>query len=277
MGTAHQHWRAHRTEGCFVTLEQLQSRILPLRRTLLTHPLYKDLHSPQALRTFMEYHVFAVWDFMSLLKALQQRLCCVGVPWLPSGQPVNRRFLNEIVLAEESDDDGRGSYASHFELYVQSMTDFGADPSAIHRFLNRLGQGQEVCRAMIAENLPLPIQQFVGCTFETIASGDLCRIASAFSYGREDLLPAVFQRIVDELAQEAAGGLDRFKYYLLRHIDLDHDEHGPMAARLLSTFCGDDSAKWQMATSAACEALEARLAFWDGIHLAHQCSMNRLC
>jgi DUF3050 family protein len=249
-------------------LEQLQSRILPLRKALIAHPIYDDLRRPQALRTFMEHHVFAVWDFMSLLKALQQRLCSVAVPWMPSQDAAHSRFINEIVLAEESDDDGQGGFASHFELYRRCMTGFGADTSSVEGCLARLRRGQDIRQALSAADLPLSVRQFVGHTFDIIESGDLCRIAAAFAFGREDLLPAVFQKIVDELAQQAAGTLDPFQYYLRRHIELDGDEHGPTASRLVIALCGDDEANWQAATSAARESLEARLAFWDSIHRA---------
>ena len=94
---------------------------------------------------------------------------------------------------------------------------------------------------------------------------DVCAIASAFAFGREDLLPAVFQRIVDELNVAAGGGLEDFKYYLERHIGLDGEEHGPMAHRLLLSLCGPDESRWRVAGQAAVDCLEARRELWDGI------------
>jgi hypothetical protein len=253
-----------------VSLDQISRAIDPLRQALLDHPIYHDLRTPQAMRTFMEHHVFAVWDFMSLLKTLQQRLSCVAVPWVPSNSAAGGRLVNEIVLAEETDEDGRGGFASHFDLYHQAMTRFGADTSSIDGFLERLRGGQEVRHALRAAELTESVQQFVGHTFEVIESGDLCRIAATFTFGREDLLPAVFQKIVEELARQSAGNLDGFKYYLLRHIELDGDEHGPMATRLVSQLCGDDRRQWGSAGQAAVAALEARLTFWNAIHRAVQ-------
>ncbi len=103
-------------------LHVLRERLVPLRESLLNHPIYRHINSLPALRLFMEHHIFAVWDFMSLLKELQRRLCCTSVPWLPSGNPLGGRFINEIVLSEESDDDGQGGFTSHFELYHRAMT-----------------------------------------------------------------------------------------------------------------------------------------------------------
>ena len=113
-------------------------------------------------------------------------------------------------------------------------------------------------------------RQFVRRTFDYIDGGNLCAIASAFTFGREDLLPAVFQRIVDELNVEAGGGLEDFKYYLERHIGLDGKEHGPMANRLLLALCGSDESLLKVAEQTAVDCLKARLAFWDSI-----CDMMR--
>src|SRR5262249_24410993 len=163
------------------------------------HPIYQEIDRLESLHLFMEHHVFAVWDFMSLLKALQRRLCCVEVPWLPATDPISSRFVNEIVLAEESDGDGRGGVASHFELYHRAMTRCGAKTAAIDRFLLELRQGKPVSAALGSPELPECVRRFFRQTFDLIEGGNLCAIASAFTFGREDLLPAVFQRIVDEL------------------------------------------------------------------------------
>lgn len=251
-----------------MNLDQLRSDIEPFRQALLNHALYRELDSPHALRTFMQWHVFAVWDFMSLLKALQQRLCCVSVPWLPTPHLAGSRMINEIVLGEETDADGQGGHCSHFELYRRSMLRFGADTTQIDALLDHLRHGQPVLQALHDVRAAEPISQFVGQTFATIVGGDLCRIASAFTFGREDLLPGVFQRIVDELSRQADGGLDDFQFYLRRHVELDGEEHGPLAAALMMSLCGSDAARWNAATDAAVESLRCRLVLWDGIHAA---------
>jgi hypothetical protein len=251
-----------------LSLESLRAAIEPSRQALLSHPLYADLHEPRALRVFMEHHVFAVWDFMSLLKGLQQRLCCVSVPWLPNPPSLGSRLINEIVLGEETDEDGNGGYASHFDLYHQAMTRFEARTEPIDRFLGALRGGATIESALQSVEVSPAIRQFVRHTFFELERADLCRIASAFTFGREDLLPDVFQRIVDELARRPDCDLGAFEYYLRRHIELDGGEHGPMAGQLMESLCGDDQSRWQAATSAAVEALQVRLALWDGIHEA---------
>lgn len=251
-----------------MSIEQLREAIEPLRQTLLNHPIYQDLGTLPALRTFMERHVFAVWDFMSLLKALQQRLTCVAVPWLPGESPLGSRLVNEIVLGEESDEDGANGFASHFDLYHRAMHGIGASTDAIDRLLAALRQGAPLAQALQQADIEPAVAAFVSHTFDTIHAGDLCEIASAFTFGREDLLPDVFQKIVHELNHAGDGQLDAFEYYLLRHIQLDADEHGPMAARLMQSLCGEDTKKWQAAEGAAVAALESRIVLWDAIHAA---------
>jgi len=246
-------------------LEHIQASLAPLKQALLNHPIYQEIDGLEALRVFMEHHVFAVWDFMSLLKALQRRVCCVEIPWLPAADPTGSRLVNEIVVAEESDDDGQGGFVSHFELYHRAMIRCGASTAAIDSFLDELRRGRPVPIALESAGVPSSACRFVRQTFDFIENGNLCAIASAFTFGREDLLPLVFQRIVDELNVDAGGGLEDFKYYLDRHIGLDGEEHGPMANRLLQSLCGTDESRWRLAEQAALDSLEARRKLWDGI------------
>jgi Protein of unknown function (DUF3050) len=246
-------------------LEHLRALIQPTRQALLDHRIYGQIRGLDGLRRFMEHHVFAVWDFMSLLKALQRRICCVDVPWIPSSSSFACRLINEINLGEESDEDGDGEYASHFELYHCAMRQCGASTAAIDEFLNAIRQGHPAPSALRTVSVGEPVRRFVARTFETIESNDICAIASAFTFGREDLLPGVFRRIVEELNAGTHGRLERFRYYLNRHILVDGDEHGPMAERLVAHLCGSDSGKWRAAEEAALGALQARLNLWDSL------------
>ncbi|QDU92867.1 DUF3050 domain-containing protein [Lignipirellula cremea] len=251
-------------------LAHIHQRLAPLRQGLLEHEIYGQIDRLEKLQVFMQHHVFAVWDFMSLLKTLQLRLCSSGVPWLPPTDPTAARLVNEIMLGEETDEDGHGGFASHFDLYRRSMDCCGATGDAIDGFLVELRQGQTVEAALSRPAIPPAVRPFVRQTFAVIDSGDLCAVASAFTFGREDLLPDVFQRIVDRLGEENDGVLDDFKFYLHRHIELDGDHHGPLAARMIAALCGDDDAKWQAAEDAAVSSLQSRRDLWDGMVAAIQ-------
>ena len=246
-------------------LELLQSRLAPLRDSLLAHPIYDRIDTIEDLRLFMEHHVFAVWDFMSLLKALQRLVCCVDVPWTPPLDSAACRFVNEIVLGEESDEDGQGGFTSHFELYRRAMRQSGAETGPIDGLVAKLRRGMDLDSAIESTNFPESVRQFVKQTFEVIGGGEACAIASAFTFGREDLLPDVFRRIVEESLTMKGSALDVFRHYLERHIEVDSGEHGPMAWRLLDRLCGDDPTRWQAAENAAKRSLEARILLWDGV------------
>lgn len=246
-------------------IPQLKRRLAPLREELLDHVIYADIRDVESLRIFMQHHVFAVWDFMSLLKAMQQKLCCQEVPWLPPANRLGCRLVNEIVLAEESDEDGHGGFVSHFELYRNAMIEIGADTKGIDAFLRALDTGESVAQAISSAALNSNVQRFVSTTFDIIDKGDVCGLASAFTFGREILLPDVFVRIVNNLDRSSDGHADVLRYYLTRHIDLDSHEHAPLAERLVENLCGDSSDHWQTAETAAADALKARKLLWDGV------------
>src|SRR3954471_9932469 len=115
-------------------LTALEDKLQPFYTRLASHPLYASFRTIEDLRTFMETHVFAVWDFMSLLKALQRGLTCVKVPWIPLENSA-ARLINEIVRDEESDLSLTGHTISHFDLYYSAMTECGSNTSCIDRFM----------------------------------------------------------------------------------------------------------------------------------------------
>lgn len=249
-------------------LQSLRQGIEPLRHSLLHHSVYELMATPDALRIFMQHHVWAVWDFMSLLKSLQRELTVVQVPWIPAADAGAARLINDIVLGEETDSDGEDGFISHFELYLQCMTEAGASTREIQRLVTLLRAGRPLDHAIEASNAPLAAARFVRHTFRVIEHGDLPALASAFTFGREDLLPDVFQKIVDDLSGQFDSRLDRFRYYLARHIELDGDSHGPMSEEVLIRLCGEDDARWNSAQHAAEAALRERLLLWDGIAAA---------
>jgi hypothetical protein len=269
-------------------IQQLKESIDPVRNRLIEHPVYRAVQTPAALRIFMEYHVYAVWDFMSLLKALQQSLTCVDVPWVPRGSANTRFLINEIVVGEESDVDEQGRRVSHFELYLRAMKEAGASVEEIGRFVGavsaatpvnvaaaaarmarvqvaRVTEAQAVVREAIAGLVPQEaVRKFLDFTFDTIFSGEVSRIAAVFTFGREDLIPDLFLPIVQELSKEKPG-FETFRYYLERHIEVDGDHHSHLAMEMLEELCGDDDVKWKLAGDAARAALEARIVLWDGV------------
>jgi hypothetical protein len=236
--------------------------LAPIRERLLAHPLYEEVTSLRRVQIFMEHHVFAVWDFMSLLKRLQQIVTCVTVPWVPSPHADLARFINEIVLGEECDSDGRGGYASHYELYLEAMHECGANPLTMESLVQNLGEGLTPASALARLSIPDGVRQFVLSNLQLASSGAPHEVAAAFFFGREDVIPEMFSRVAVSLRRQGTE-VERLIYYVDRHIELDGDEHGPLARKLLESLCGDDPVRWEQATRTAVAALESRLSLWD--------------
>ncbi len=232
---------------------------------LVQHPIYALIRDEDSLCRFMQSHVFCVWDFQSLLKALQRRLTCVDIPWLPSGDPEARRLINEIVLDEESDAMPDGGYLSHFELYLRAMQVCGADTGPILEFTQSIRDGRTVDDALGETVLPDGVAAFVAHTLRLARHAEVHRIAAAFTYGREDVIPSIFQQMVGRLSAHSGNQWELFLLYLNRHIEHDGERHGPLSRALVARLCGDDHKLWSEAEQTARACLRARLDLWDRI------------
>lgn len=243
----------------------------PLQEALESHPVYASVRSLADLRVFMSHHVYSVWDFMSLVKSLQGALAPARVPWTPRADAGLRRFINQLVLEEESDElppgpGGEVTYASHFELYCQALGEIGGDPDAPLRFVAEV-EANGVAAALALPVVPDPARRFVRESFAFLDSGKAHVVAAALALGREQIIPAMFRGLLERMGV-AASEAPAFHYYLHRHVHLDGDLHGPLSLRMLDTLCAGDRLRVREAEEAAAAALRARIAFWDGVHLA---------
>lgn len=246
-------------------IEQLLEVLQPTRDALLEHRLYSTVKSVEDIRVFMSHHVFAVWDFMSLLKSLQNHLTCTSLPWLPSSYPNSRRLINEIVLGEESDTDVEGKTCSHFEMYVEAMKKIGADFKPIEDFIGSLSAKNSIESSMEYAQVPEAARTFTGATLRIAMQADPHIVAGVFAFGREDLIPEMFSRIVPAISTKSDVETKGLSYYLERHIELDGDQHGPMALAMIEELCGDDREKWLQCEEASQDALLRRIDLWDAV------------
>ncbi len=245
-------------------IDQLAESSKQLREQVVHHPVYGAIKDLRSLRIFMEHHVYAVWDFMSLLKSLQAGLTCVTVPWFPVGDAETRYLINEIVAGEESDVDPEGHRKSHFELYLDAMRQCGANTDSITQFIDSLKRHGDLGQAFRAGNTPAKAQEFVNSTFQVIGTGKPWVQAAVFTFGREDLIPAMFLSMLQDLFPDNPEQLSLFKYYLERHIEVDGDHHSHLALQMTAHLCGDDPGKWKEAEEAVAMALAKRISLWDG-------------
>jgi hypothetical protein len=246
-------------------ISKINTELEFFRNQLINHPLYSQVSEVEDFQLFMEQHIFAVWDFMSLLKALQRGLTCVDIPWKPAGSPITRRFINEIVLGEESDVDTNGEVSSHFELYIEAMNEIGANTNTIYTFLRFLDDGKSVNEALNSIEINQETKDFVDFTFSVLQDNSIHRIASVFTFGREDLIPDMFIQILREMQSRGQKNISKLLYYLERHIEVDGDDHGPISLKMIEELCGDNDQKWNEVLESAKTALQHRILLWDGV------------
>lgn len=242
------------------SIAELRSHIQPSVDRLIHHSVYENLKSIDDVKFFMQYHAFAVWDFMSLVKALQMHFAPTNLPWFTPQNMDVARFINEIVLSEESDIDSDGNYSSHYAMYLNAMREVGANTEPIEAFVQELRDGAPLFETIAEMNFPVELKQFLKFTFETIESRDIHKIAAVFTFGREDIIPEMFLQVLNN--SDELQNAPKFRYYLERHIDLDGDEHGPMALKLMEIVCGQDKDKWLEAAEYAKRAIQLRINLW---------------
>ena len=267
------------------------------RMRVTKHPLYKQLTVTRLrtldLRVFMEHHVWAVYDYFQLLKRLQAHLTCVCVPWRPTADPAMRRFISEIVLEEECDvfEDGK-THGSHLELYLRAMVQAGANTAPMCSWLAKLeamsdasgssrmaesGAATWPCQGAALSSLledlgaPPAAAAHVAATMDLAQNGSIAEVAAVFTFGREDVIPTMFSALLQGEDDSGLQACTIFKYYLERHIELDGDDHGPLAIALVERLCGIDTkdecarANWMQAEKAVKHAFEMRVALWDAV------------
>jgi hypothetical protein len=249
-----------------MNIAKINNSIQPQKELLLQHSLYKKVKTVEDLQCFLENHVYAVWDFMSLLKALQSKLTCTTTPWFATPNPQTRYLINEIVVAEESDLTIDGRRSSHYEMYIEAMQVCGASTAGIEKFLQEVDSLKNIFVAIKTSNLHPNIKAFLDFTFRVIEEGKAHEIAAAFTFGREDLIPSMFTEILKNFqANFPETDLTKLIYYFERHIELDADEHGPMAMEMITELCGTDTQKWSDVEEVSKLALEKRIGLWDAI------------
>lgn len=247
-------------------IARIQSVIEPLRQEIINHKVYSVINDIDDLKIFMQYHVYAVWDFMSLLKSLQIGLTCTTTPWFPIGNANTRYLINEIVAGEESDIDGEGVRKSHYEMYLEAMGQCGADTTAIHQFVDTLKETGSFESAYTLADVPQEAREFVDFTFSLVNGNQSHLQSAAFTFGREDLIPNMFISIVRDLNAKFPDQISLMKYYLERHIEVDGDHHSHLALEMTAQLCGDNESFWKAAEEVTIASLQQRINLWNGAY-----------
>tara|TARA_B100001029_G_scaffold24157_1_gene16803 strand:+ start:3076 stop:3843 length:768 start_codon:yes stop_codon:yes gene_type:complete len=244
---------------------KVEDELTALKKQLVSHKVYEKINNVDSLKIFMENHVYAVWDFMSLLKSLQLHLTTFKIPWTPTKDSNAARFINEIVLEEETDIGNSNIPSSHYEMYIDAMKEIKANTNKIELLLEKIKEKKSITQSLDEIDAKLPVKNFMQFTFNTIATNEPHKIASVFTFGREDLIPNMFIQIVKNINNEKNVSAKKLIYYLERHIELDGDDHGPIALKMISNLCGDNKKKWDDVITYSKKALKERIKLWDHI------------
>ena len=240
------------------------SALYEQQQALNEHRVFSLIRSRQTLATFMSWHVFAVWDFMSLVKRLQYELTGRYLLWLPPSNTEAAGLINEIVLGEESDKLPDGRYASHYEMYLTAMHEVGADSQCVRRFVELLGRRVPPGKALNNCCISEPVRTFVKGNIDTALYGSIYQVLGSFFFARESVIPQMFQDLLNQwgLSQLEAP---MFVYYLKRHIELDSESHAPAALRIIDTLVGGDDRALEQLISSAEHAIDQRKKLWDAL------------
>jgi hypothetical protein len=247
-------------------INNIKELIEPLRQKVINHKVYSVLNNIDDLKIFMQYHIYAVWDFMSLLKTLQNKLTCTQAPWFPVGSADTRYLINEIVLGEESDIDNDGKRKSHFELYIDAMKQCGADVSKMETFIKTLQATGDIQLSFSESKTPKEAIEFVDFTFDSIKNQKIHVVSAIFTFGREDLIPEMFLSIIDKIPKKNPNETSILKYYIERHIEVDGNHHSNLALQMTNNLCNNNEIYWKEAELAIIESLNQRINLWDGVY-----------
>lgn len=241
----------------------LSEQIRKVTIELQHHSLYSAVKTIEDIKTYMEFQVWCVWDFMALLKSLEQGLLVGEIEWVPPLDGSIGAYIYEILLTEETDitDSGSGR-CSHFETYLKGMKQAGADTKPIDTFISNLRGRKNFDAAIANTGIPDAALEFVRNTLKH-AKSDLPKAVSVFCLSREGIIPGMFTTFLENINLQ--NNLSTFHWYLKRHIEVDSDSHGPLSVKLFKMVVGNDKQQLNEALEAALDALTARKIFLDTI------------
>lgn len=213
----------------------IDSEIKSLIKGVVDHPVYSRIITPDALKIYMQRHVYFVLDFMFLVKSIQNEYTNTSPIWFPrmmkSDNAMIGHYINEIVTTEETDVKFGGK--SHLEYYIEAMKEAKADTSDIESVLCNLKKGTPD-RILDIQNV------YARDIFRQVCrlgdSGKVYAALGVFAVARENIIPEMFTNIVKTIDSEFPGNFTKLRTYLDRHIELDSEEHGPMSSLMLKAI-----------------------------------------
>ena len=148
------------------------------------------------------------------------------------------------------------------------MEEIEAETATINHFVSGIKDLDSIGNYIKKSDLNSAIKSFLNFSFLTIEGWKSHEIAAAFTFGREEIIPDMFIEIIQQTEKTNKISLDKINYYLQRHIDLDGDEHGPLAHEMIVGLCKNDSKKWEEVIDISKKALKERIQLWDFINFS---------
>lgn len=212
--------------------------LVPLRDQILSHALYDLIGRPQGLTVFAEHQGFDVWDDYLLQEAT------LGAGSRPA----------------------RPSLAERLARCRQAMAACGAETATLDRLERLLAAGTSWPAALDAACVPSAAATLLSRTWALCQDRSPLALAATLLFGRERLQPDLARRLTGSL--DAVGRSAAATLLTVRRPTVAPAMPNDGLARALADQCGQDPEAWQQVYLAACGALQARLAFWDGITAA---------
>lgn len=233
---------------------------------LAQHPVLEAVSSEAALRVFMRSHVYTVWTHISLVKRLQHELSNMAVPWVPPRSRLAARLINELVTGVECDLDTDGMPISHYELYLDAMTDVTADSQSVRRFVQLVddGSASALDKAFDAASTPQHVRAYVRHALRVARQGSLAQVLGCFLHGRDISLQQSITRLLAEWTRTSPA-LPRLAYYLERHSQLECGRHADRLQRVVQELDSTSPRFADDVLASARESLGTRIRFWDGV------------
>ena len=260
-------------------LAAIETRIAPLRKRLRQHRIYESLKSLDDVRRFMEVHVFALWDFMHLVKCLHRAPSTAEATC-----PPKKRFkksagvqslVDEMVQNYANDLNERGERMATFRMYLDAMEQLGAETKCVASFLGDCGDcgdlragdlGPVVGPSLLSCRAPRGAADFTAYTCQVIDSSKDHKVAASLVFGRQSLIVDALLRALGEVERREGTRVDKFRFLLSKYKSLYANNWPALSYQVLVELCGYSDEKWKEAEEAAVGALKARIALWDATH-----------
>jgi len=210
--------------------------LIKVSEDVINHPMFKKLNNIYNIKKYSEFQIWCVWDFMSILKQVQNFIFCNDILWLPPENPNAGAAFYRLIESEETDLGFKGgdlNRASHFQSFRAAMQELNADTKNIDNFLELIKTGKTLPEALNKSGASPQTKSFLLTNNHLIKQSPYNAIA-LITLTRENFLPAVFKSLLSYVNENEK--IELFVWYHKRHIYLDSVLHGPLSIQIFNEY-----------------------------------------